>query len=331
MHILVNLPGGFFRHPALKALFQRLEVLGEVRQRSHNTADEIRADLAWADAVVMWSWPVLTDELLDASPNLRFIGHLDVSQAGARTELRRNISVSISRHGFSPAVSEMALGLILSILRHISAYHARMRTASEVWVEEFPTDINPLERELTGSSVGIIGFGRVGQRLGELLAPFHCQLTVVDPYIPDVVLQRFQAERADLQAMLQRADIVVLCAAANTGTRHVLGREEIALLRENAVLVNVARAVLVDTDALIERLRQGNLFAAIDVFDQEPLAAESVLRTLPNVYLTPHRAGGTISSVQRILSYLIDDLEAFVAGKERQHVLKEAMIPGLDA
>jgi len=96
------------------------------------------------------------------------------------------------------------------------------------------------------------------------------------------------------------------------------------------VLVNVARAALVDTGALVDRLRRGDLYAAIDVFDKEPLEADSPLRDIPNAFLTPHRAGGILASVQRTVSWLADDLEAHLAGRPRTYALVEAMVPSLD-
>ncbi len=93
---------------------------------------------------------------------------------------------------------------------------------------------------------------------------------------------------------------------------------------------NVARAALVDYEALTNRLRKGDLIACLDVFDSEPLPDDSELRRLPNAYLTPHRAGGIISSVQRNLNWLIDDYEALLADESRRYPVTEAMIPSLD-
>lgn len=331
MNILVNLPPTFFRQPELESQWARLRALGDLRQTSHDTPDQFRPDLAWAEAVLMWSWPAWTDELLDAAPQLQYAGQLDITQTGARGALARGLPVSVSRGGWSPAVAEMALALILGALRHTSDYHAQMRARSEKWVESLPGDIDPQERELTGRSVGIVGFGRVGRRLAELLAPFHGPLSVVDPFAPDDALDPFGALRVSLDQMLDTSDIVVLCAAANEGTRRLLGPDQIARLRPHAILVNVARAALVDTDALTARLQRGDLSAALDVFDAEPLAADSPLRALPNAYLTPHRAGGVLASVERVVGWLVDDLEAVREGRPRRHPLTEAMLPSLDA
>ncbi len=331
MNLLINLPPDFFSQPQLRPRFDALAERFSVRKTSHNTPEEIAADLQWADAVIMWSWPVLDEALLDRAGKLEYVGHIDISQRGARAELARKIPVSTSRGGFSPAVAEMALGLILGMLRKISDYHERMRLGTEAWVEAFPKEIDPLERQLTGASVGIIGLGQVGRRLAHFLKSFEVDLKVVDPHVPDAVIASFNGERMDLDVMLRCVDVCVLCAASNEGTTKLMNGDRIAHLKANSIFINVARAALVDTDALIKRLQQGDLFAALDVFEEEPLPVDSVLRTLPNLYLTPHRAGGLISSVERNIDWLIEDLDNVLSGQPQKYPVVEAMIPALDA
>ncbi|MDQ2800578.1 MAG: hydroxyacid dehydrogenase [Armatimonadota bacterium] len=330
LNLLINLAPSFFVAPVLEPVWERLSQFSEIRRGSHNTAEEFAPDLAWADAVLMWAWPTWTPALLDQAPRLRFSGHLDISQAGARVALDHGLPVSVVRRAFSPAVSEMALSLILTCLRKTSHYHMAMRDGKEAWVEDFPGDIDPDERQLSGRPVGIVGFGGVGQGLASLLAPFGCPLRVYDPFLPENIAAKFGAQRVELAELLRQSEIVVLCAASNEGTRKLLGAAEIALLRPKSVLVNVARAALVDTDALIARLRQNDLYAALDVFDVEPLSLDSPLRKLPNAFLTPHRAGGLLSSVERLLTSLADDLEAYFEDRPRAYALTEAMLPSLD-
>jgi len=327
--LLVNLPSGFFRCPQLKGVFARLGRLAVLRKRSHNKAEEIEKDLAWADAVLMWAWPVLSRELLARCPRLRFAGHINIVQASAKAELEHGLVVSEARHGWSPAVAELALGLILCGLRRISDYHAAMRAGTEHWVSDFPVDIDPLERQLAGRAVGIVGFGAIGRRLAELLEPFRVHLRVYDPYVPRVVAERLGGKLVPLADLVKNSEVVVLCAANNPGTKHLLGRREIAALPRNALLVNVGRAWLVDMDALVRRLEKGDLFAALDVFDTEPLPLDSPLRKLPNAWLTPHRAGAPIESVVRILNMLADDLEAFLQGRELKYPLTMEMLHAL--
>lgn len=324
--LLINLPPGVFRCPQLKGIFTRLGRSAMLRKRSHNKAEEIAEDLAWADAVLMWAWPPLTHDLLARCPRLRFAGHINLAQTGARAELEHGLVVSEARHGWSPAVAELALGLIMNGLRKISDYHAAMRAGTEHWVSDFPVDIDPLERQLTGRSVGIVGFGGIGRRLAELLEPFHVHLTVFDPYVPKVVAERYEAKLVPLMDLVRSSEVVVLCAANTAETKHLLGRKEVAALQKNALLVNVGRAWLVDMAALEKRLRKGGLFAALDVFEKEPLPLDSPLRQLPNAWLTPHRAGAPIESVVRILTWLADDFEAFLRGKPLQHELTLDML-----
>jgi len=330
-HLLINLPPGFCRTPSLTSRFDRLSERFEVVRTSHDTAEQILPDLEIADAVLMWSWPVLDDALLDLAPALQFAAHLDISQRGARAALARRLPVSVGRAAFSPAVAEMALTLALTALRQVSTFHAQMRAGTEPWVASFPDEIDGRERQLSGRRVGIIGFGRIGRRFHELLAPFHCQVGVYDPYVPESGVTGAGATLMSLDELVATSEVLVLCAASNEGTRHVLGADQIAAIPKDAVLVNVARAALVDTDALVARLRQDDLTAVVDVFDTEPLPADHPLRLLPNALLTPHRAGGVMESVYRILDWLTDDLIAHFDGRPRSWALTESMVAALDA
>ena len=327
LRLLVNLPPTFFTYPLLRPHFERLEKVATVRKASHDTQEQIAPDLQWAEAVIMWAWPNLDDAMLANAPDLRFVGQLNTTQTTARACLQRGIAISEARHCWSPAVAEMALALILCGLRKVSDYHAAMRRAKEEWVVSFPADIDPRERELTGRPVGIVGFGRIGQRLAELLRPFRVELRIHDPYLPEAIAQRYGAKQVTVKELIRESDIVVLCAANTEETRHLVGREEIAAFRKNSILVNVGRSMLVDMAALQERLENGDMMAMSDVFDQEPLEADSPLRQLSNTYLTPHRAGGLLSSVERGLTMLFDDLEAHLSGEERRYAVTEATLP----
>lgn len=330
-NLLVNLPSGFFGAPQLQAIFGRLESLANVRRTSHDTPEQIQDDLAWADAVIMWSWPCLDQRLLDKAPRLRFAGHLNVTQTGARACLKRGIAVSEARHGWSPAVAELALGLILTGLRKISHLHLAMRQGTETWLDfgGQATNVDPDERQLTGRSVGIVGFGRIGQRLAELLGPFHADLRAYDPYLPPGVAEKYGAKLVALPELFGSSEIVVLCAANNAGTEHLVGKKEVDALCRGAILVNVARASVVDMNALLARVEKGEIYAMLDVFEQEPLQADSPLRRLPNAFLTPHRGGGIMESLQRILGMVVDDYEAFLTGGERRYPVTEETMNSL--
>jgi phosphoglycerate dehydrogenase-like enzyme len=329
MRLLINLPPTFFTHPQLKPQFDRLHALAsEVRHTSHNMTSEIMADLPWAEAVVMWAWPGFGETELASCPNLKFLGQINTTQKHVKACLAKGVAISEARHSWSPAVAEMALTLILAGLRRTSTFHMQMREGSEPWVSNFPADIDPLERQLTGLAVGVVGFGGIGQRLAQLLAPFNVTLRIYDPFLPAAVADSFGANQVSVKELVGQSDVVVLCAANNEGARHLLGAEEIAALRPNAVLVNVGRSMLVDMPALQARLEKTpTLTAMLDVFDTEPLEADHPLRKLSNAFLTPHRAGGIMASVERALDWLANDLEAYQQGRALKYAVTERMLP----
>jgi phosphoglycerate dehydrogenase-like enzyme len=221
----------------------------------------------------------------------------------------------------------MALTLMLAGLRKTSTFHQQMRTGSEPWVGDFPADIDVGERQLTGRSVGIVGFGGIGRRLAELLRPFATDLRVHDPFVPASAMKPYGARPSSVAELVRKSDVIVLCAANVDGAAHLLDTKEIAALKPGCVLVNIGRSMLINMPALVERLRKNDITAMLDVFDKEPLEKDSVLRTLPNAFLTPHRAGGIMESVQRALTMLTDDLEAQMKGRKRRYAVAAKMLP----
>ena len=327
--LLINLPPTFFTVPQLRPYLNRLRKLATVRTRSYNTPEEILPDLKWADVVLMWSWPQISDAMLDQCPQVTYIGQLSATQQQARVCLKRNLPLSDTRHAWSPSVSEMALTLMLAGLRQTSAYHTAMRAGTEKWVNDFPSDIDPLERQLAGRTVGIAGFGRIGQRLAELLAPFHVKLLIYDPFLPVAVAKQYNAQPVPVLQLARESEVLVLCAANTKQSEHLLNRKAVMALRKNSVLVNVGRSSLVDMPALLERLKRNDMVAMLDVFDKEPLEADSPLRKLPNAFLTPHRAGGLYSSLERGLTMLTDDLVAHLNGQPRRYNVTGKILPSL--
>ncbi len=140
-------------------------------------------------------------------------------------------------------------------LRRTSDQHATMRNGREAWVGDFSGDIDPRERELGDRPVGIIGFGRIGRRLRELLVPFGCPILVHDPFLPADAARAAGVEAVPLPVLLRDADVVVLCAANTGSTAKLIGAAEIAVLRRDAVFIHVARSALVDHEALVARLQ----------------------------------------------------------------------------
>ena len=270
--------------------------------------------------------PRITGAILDETPRLRFIGELEGDRFARRIDLAsaaaHGVKVVDTTHGSSTPVSEWALGMMLIGLRNAGSLFRRMIAGEIIGQADKRNDPGYLRGELTGKRVGLIGCGHIGRRLLELLAPFHCNVLVYDPHVPRLLADIYDVTLTSLEAVMSRPDVVVCLAPLTPETRRMIGAREISLLRPGAVFVNVSRGAIVDSGALVARLRQNDMIACLDVFDPEPVPAESPVRTLPNVFLTPHIAGVTAACGPRFVSLMLDEMQRFLSGDETRHDLR---------
>jgi phosphoglycerate dehydrogenase-like enzyme len=175
--------------------------------------------------------------------------------------------------------------------------------------------------ELTGKTVGLVAAGNVGQRLIKLLQPFEVSLLVHDPGAPAAVAAIFDLEVTSLDNVMSSSDVVVSLVPLTATSRGMIGAAQLEALRPGAVFVNVSRGAVVDTNALIARLRRGDIIACLDVVDPEPLPAGSPLRTMPNVFLSPHIAGVTAASEPRFFDLMVDEVLRVLAGHRPRYPL----------
>lgn len=178
------------------------------------------------------------------------------------------------------AVAEFTLTLMLAAIKNYPRLDAAVRRGE--WAR-FPM------RELSGKTVGLIGFGRIGRRVAELLAGFGVTLLVYDPYTKPEVLAAQHAEGVALDELLERSDIVSLHLPSNAETYHFLDAGRIARMKDGAILINTARGALVEEAALVAALRSGKLFSAgIDVYEHEPVTPDTPILAVENTALAPH-------------------------------------------
>jgi phosphoglycerate dehydrogenase-like enzyme len=200
------------------------------------------------------------------------------------------------------AVAEHALFLILSLAR-------------KAWMRGDPAWRDAIAVQVGGKALGVVGLGEIGSlvaRFGHGLGmEVLAHTRTPDPSrVPDVPV-RFVA----FPDLLQRADVVVLCMPLTNETRGMIDRSALALMKEGAFLVNVARGSVVVTDDLVEALRSGRLGGAgLDVTDPEPLPADHVLHAIPNVILSPHNAGRTVESQAEALDRMRANVRSVLAG-----------------
>jgi phosphoglycerate dehydrogenase-like enzyme len=282
-------------------------------------AERLRAKIGEADILlVCHGSPYIDDAMLDAAPKLKLIGELEGDRFANRIDVEaaaaRGIRVTDTTHGSSLPVAEWALALSIIGLRNAGAQFRRLIAGDEF--RRSKDDYGYVHGELTGQTVGLIGLGHIGRRFIELLGPFRCKVLVHDPYVPKELALAMGVHLTSLERVMSDGQIVVCTAPLTPATHRMIGAKELEYLQSDAVFVNVSRGAIVDPDALYERAKRGDIRVSLDVFDPEPIPAASPIRQLTNVFLSPHIAGVTAACRPRFFSFMVDEIEAFLAGHE---------------
>ena len=272
--------------------------------------DELIAALSGVEVAVTQMAP-FTARVLAAADTLRLVvvcrgGPVNVNLEAAAAA---GVEVRTTPGRNAVAAAEHTIALMLAALRQIPDRHAGVRAG------EWRSDLYALDQvggELAGSTVGLVGYGAIGRRVGRILSAFDARVLVHDPYADPASLDG--ATAVDLPELLERSTVLSLHARLTPETAGMIGAAELSRLPRGAVLVNTARGGLLDYDAVADALESGTLgAAAFDVFDAEPLPADSRLRTAPRVVLTPHLAGATRQTAERAASQAADAVAGFLA------------------
>jgi phosphoglycerate dehydrogenase-like enzyme len=214
----------------------------------------------------------------------------------------------------------MGLGLALACTRQIAWTDRMFRSSEPNWSHTaFATEIGNTFT-LYDKPVGLIGYGGLARALRPLLAPFHCSIHAYDPWLTETYLRNQGVTPVDLDTLLATMQIIFVLATPSASNQALLTREKLSLIRPDAVFVLLSRAHVVDFDALTELLLAGRFRAAIDVFPEEPLAAQHPIRQATHAVLSSHRAGAMGEALQNVGRLVADDLEALCTGKVPQQL-----------
>ncbi len=272
----------------------------------------VRDALARTELLITgWGCPRIDEAVLDAAPRLRAVLHSAGSVKSFATPAiwQRGIAVSTAAAANALPVAEYTLAMILLAGKDVLAARDRMRATrtSSGW------GIVPGIGNY-GRRVGVVGASRIGRRVLELLRPFDLRPALTDPYVDAEEAAALGVPLLPLDDLLRTSDIVTVHAPATPETHHLIGRRELALMPDGAVLVNTARGALVDHDALVAELRTGRLTAILDVTDPEPLPADSPLYDLPGAFVTPHLAGSQGNELARLGLTVAEEAERLLTG-----------------
>jgi phosphoglycerate dehydrogenase-like enzyme len=272
---------------------------------------DLLALLPPADAcLTSWGVARLDADVIAAAPKLRAMAHMgsSVTRFVSDALWERGIQVTTAAPALARDVAVTTLGLMIVGMKRIWPLGEHVREGG--WRESayWPS------REIYGKTVGIVGASHVGRHVIDLLQPFGVSILLYDPFVSEEAAEDLGTTKADLDDLVRRADIISLHAPAKAATYHMLDARRLALMKDDALLINTARGTLVDEVALIAELRAGRFFAFLDVTDPEPPAAGSPLRRLENVVITPHSAG-CIESCARMGEMAVEELRLFFAGE----------------
>ena len=249
-----------------------------------------------------------------------------------------HVTICNAHRAHNISTAEWTLTAILTMLKYIPLYFdiqrsgvwKRRREASAHYAE-VTGDMRPhhpevMQEELTGKKVLLVGYGEIGKEIERMLTPFDVEMLRVarsertEPKVHAV---------SELDSLLPRAEVVVLILPLSAETRGLIGRRQLALMRQGALLVNAARGPIVETDALVEALHSGRIRAALDVTDPEPLPEGHALWSCPNLLITPHVGASTPQFAPRSLRVAADELRRYMNGEPLQNVVQEGRPEGL--
>ncbi len=285
--------------------------------RIHGDADESAFDDA--EVLLLGAVPAsVLDHVVGRAPRLRWIhsASAGVDRISTAAVRQRQLVVTNARGVFSRPIAEYVVMMSLAISRRLPQLLELQR--ERTW--------QPLRgREMSELSIGIVGYGSIGEEVARLLAPFGCRILATRRHpdrgpgdAPGVELYGLD----DLHEVLRGSDIVIVAAPLTEETAGMIGAEQLAEMREDAWLINIARGRLIDELALRRALESGWIGGAVlDVFSEEPLSPESPLYRTPNVIITPHTSWASDRVIERTVELFIDNLRRDRAGEPLRNVV----------
>lgn len=294
------------------SLFAELTKIKEfnVHAKPKLTPEELKSLLPTVEGLVIRSATKPNKELIDAAPNLKYI-----IRAGEGTDnidksycQKRDVKVSNTPGANNNSAAEHAIALMMTVLRKTAWANESMNKGE--WEKNLF-----MGNELTGKTVGIVGFGRIGQLVAKRISGFDPQVIFYDPFLKESPFPYARAA-TDLQELFSKSDIITIHVPLIEQTKNFIGEELLNLMKPDAIIVNAARGGIVDEDALFKLLNEKKIRGAgFDVFKEEPLSLDSPLLKLDNLVMTPHLGGSTEEAQYRVGEMVVHQLKEFFINK----------------
>ena len=268
--------------------------------------------------------------------NLKIIGSTrgDPNNIDIETATTKKIPVLYAPNRNTESVAELAVGLILNLARKLHSIERTLHSEGEFIVNDFKDYITYYNAfkgfELRGKTVGIVGLGRIGFTVAKLLLPFGVKFLVYDPYVFPARLNAIQGEEVELNYLMENSDIITLHCPPTDETDGLIGEEQFALMKKNALFINTARASVIDEFALLDLLKEKKIAgAALDVFSIEPVDQDNEFLELDNVIVTPHIGGDTFDTNHRHSMMMVEGIERILNHKMPENIKNPEVLEGI--
>lgn len=307
-----------------EADLKKIQSMGDViinDERKNPDAERAAQLLKDADiGITSWGCPVFDEKVLSSALSLKAVIHAAGSIKWMVTPefWKRGIRISHASKALGKGVAETALGMTITSLKCM--WQLAECSKNGKWAD---AAAKGKVRELYDITIGVIGAGYAGKHYINLLRNFDIDILLYDPCVSAEQAKEMNAEKVELEELLERSDVVSIHAPSIPSTYKMLNRERLRLMKDNAILINTARGAIIDEEDLVNELKAGRLFACLDVTDPEPPSNDNPLLKLPNVILTSHIAGAVNNGLHRIGRLTVDNLQRFIAGQEMDGEVKE--------
>lgn len=300
--------------------WEGLEALGDVTVYDRTKPEDIISRIGDAEVVYTNKTPV-SRETLDACGNIRFIGVLATGYNIVDIEAAKEKEIMVANiptYG-TAAVSQFAIALLLELCHHIGAHSDAVKDGEWTSNPDWCFWKYPLV-ELAGKTMGIIGFGRIGQDTGKIAQALGMQVLAYDEY-PRPELETDTCHYADLDTLLAKSDVISLHCPLFPSTEGIINKETIAKMKTGVMIINDSRGPLIVEEDLRDALNSGKVGgAAVDVVSTEPIQMDNPLLQAKNVIITPHIAWAPKESRQRLMDIAVNNLKYYLEGKPQNIV-----------
>jgi len=278
------------------------------------TTREWRAQIRDVDFMIVADWAITAEDLA-AAPKLRMIHHQGVGHERIDKQAlkARGVPLALCPAGTTIGVAEHTMLLILAVYKRLVVADTKMRQG--IWLQ---WGLRSTSFELCGKTLGLVGFGRIGQAVAKRAHTFDAKIVYHDTFIPTPPAEAkvWGVESVGLDDLLRRSDIVSVHVPMTDETRKFMNAARFAQMKRSAVFINTSRGVVVDEPALIRALQDKVIAGAgLDVFEKEPIQPENPLLTMDNVILTPHIAAGTVDALTEKMQAVFANLERCLRGE----------------